>query len=58
MSDEYKDKVVLVTGGGCRQYIRDNYHIQVAAGSSVGFAFNSGCATGKSVLKYIKNVSR
>ena len=34
----------------------DSYHIQVASGSSVGFAFNSGRIAGKSVLKYIKTV--
>ncbi|MBN2321783.1 MAG: FAD-dependent oxidoreductase [Acidobacteria bacterium] len=36
----------------------DSYHISVASGSSVGFAFNSGRIAGKSVLNYIKNVSR
>jgi fumarate reductase flavoprotein subunit len=36
----------------------DSYHIQVASGSSVGFAFNSGRIAGKSALKYINNVSR
>jgi len=35
----------------------DSYHIQVASGSSVGFAFNSGRIAGKSVLKYLNNVS-
>ena len=34
----------------------DSYHIQVASGASVGFAFNSGRIAGKSVLKYIKTV--
>lgn len=34
----------------------DSYHIQVASGSSVGFAFNSGRIAGKSVLKHIKTV--
>jgi fumarate reductase flavoprotein subunit len=36
----------------------DSYHISVASGSSVGFAFNSGRIAGKSVLNYINNVSR
>lgn len=36
----------------------DSYHISVASGSSVGFAFNSGRIAGKSVIKYINNVSR
>jgi fumarate reductase flavoprotein subunit len=34
----------------------DSYHMSVASGSSVGFAFNSGRIAGKSVLKYIKTV--
>ncbi|MEJ2110608.1 MAG: FAD-dependent oxidoreductase [Acidobacteriota bacterium] len=36
----------------------DSYHISVASGSSVGFAFNSGRIAGKRVLDYIKNVPR
>ncbi len=32
----------------------DSYHVSVASGSSVGFAFNSGRIAGKSSLKYIK----
>ena len=35
----------------------DSYHISVASGSSVGFAFNSGRIAGKSVLEYIKTIS-
>jgi fumarate reductase flavoprotein subunit len=31
----------------------DSYHVSVASGSSVGFAFNSGRIAGKTVLKYI-----
>jgi fumarate reductase flavoprotein subunit len=34
----------------------DSYHISVASGSSVGFAFNSGRIAGKSALNYIKTV--
>jgi len=34
----------------------DSYHISVASGSSVGFAFNSGRIAGKNVLNYIKAV--
>jgi fumarate reductase flavoprotein subunit len=32
----------------------DSYHISVASGSAVGFAFNSGRISGKNALKYIK----
>jgi fumarate reductase flavoprotein subunit len=32
----------------------DSYHVSVASGSSVGFAFNSGRIAGKNVLKYLK----
>ncbi len=32
----------------------DSYHVTVASGGSVGFAFNSGRIAGKSVLNYIK----
>lgn len=31
----------------------DSYHVSVASGSSVGFAFNSGRIAGKNVLKYV-----
>jgi fumarate reductase flavoprotein subunit len=34
----------------------DSYHVSVASGSSVGFAFNSGRIAGKSALNYIKTV--
>jgi fumarate reductase flavoprotein subunit len=34
----------------------DSYHVPVASGSSVGFAFNSGRIAGKSALKYIKTL--
>jgi fumarate reductase flavoprotein subunit len=34
----------------------DSYHISVASGSSVGFAFNSGRIAGKSALKYMKTI--
>jgi fumarate reductase flavoprotein subunit len=34
----------------------DSYHVSVASGSSVGFAFNSGRIAGKSAVKYIKTV--
>jgi fumarate reductase flavoprotein subunit len=34
----------------------DSYHVKVASGSSVGFAFNSGRIAGKSALNYIKAV--
>jgi fumarate reductase flavoprotein subunit len=34
----------------------DSYHVSVASGSSVGFAFNSGRIAGKSVLRYIGNI--
>ncbi len=36
----------------------DSYHVKVASGSSVGFAFNSGRIAGKSVLKYLEKVPR
>jgi fumarate reductase flavoprotein subunit len=36
----------------------DSYHISVASGSSSGFAVNSGRIAGKSILHYLKNVSR
>jgi len=36
----------------------DSYHISVASGSSVGFAFNSGRIAGKNALKYMNDVSR
>ena len=36
----------------------DSYHISVASGSSSGFAVNSGRIAGKSILNYLKNVSR
>jgi fumarate reductase flavoprotein subunit len=32
----------------------DSYHVSVASGSSVGFAFNSGRIAGKSALNYLK----
>jgi fumarate reductase flavoprotein subunit len=32
----------------------DSYHVSVASGSSVGFAFNSGRIAGRSALNYIK----
>jgi fumarate reductase flavoprotein subunit len=35
----------------------DSYHVPVASGSSVGFAFNSGRIAGKSALKYLGKVS-
>lgn len=35
----------------------DSYHMSVASGSSVGFAFNSGRIAGKSALKYLEEVS-
>ena len=35
----------------------DSYHMSVASGSSVGFAFNSGRIAGKNVLKYLGKVS-
>jgi len=34
----------------------DSYHVSVASGSSVGFAFNSGRIAGKGVVKYVKTV--
>jgi fumarate reductase flavoprotein subunit len=34
----------------------DSYHVSVASGSSVGFAFNSGRIAGKNVVKYLKTV--
>ena len=34
----------------------DSYHVSVASGSSVGFAFNSGRIAGKNVLRYLKTV--
>jgi fumarate reductase flavoprotein subunit len=34
----------------------DSYHISVASGSSVGFAFNSGRIAGRNALDYIKTV--
>jgi fumarate reductase flavoprotein subunit len=34
----------------------DSYHVSVASGGSVGFAFNSGRIAGKNVLCYINNV--
>ena len=34
----------------------DSYHVSVASGSSVGFAFNSGRIAGKSVLNYLATV--
>jgi fumarate reductase flavoprotein subunit len=34
----------------------DSYHVSVASGGSVGFAFNSGRIAGKSALKYIGKV--
>jgi fumarate reductase flavoprotein subunit len=36
----------------------DSYHVPVASGSSVGFAFNSGRIAGKSALKYLTKVPR
>jgi len=35
----------------------DSYHVNVASGGSVGFAFNSGRIAGKSVLQYIRRIS-
>ena len=35
----------------------DSYHVKVASGSSVGFAFNSGRLAGKSAVKYLKTLS-
>jgi fumarate reductase flavoprotein subunit len=32
----------------------DSYHIIVASGGSVGFAFNSGRIAGKSAVQYLK----
>ncbi len=34
----------------------DSYHVKVASGSSVGFAFNSGRIAGKSVLHYLQTL--
>ncbi len=34
----------------------DTYHVSVASGSSVGFAFNSGRIAGKNAAKYLKTV--
>lgn len=34
----------------------DSYHVTVASGSSVGFAFNSGRIAGKSVLDYLAKI--
>jgi fumarate reductase flavoprotein subunit len=36
----------------------DSYHIRVASGGSVGFAFNSGRIAGKSALRFLNNISR
>jgi fumarate reductase flavoprotein subunit len=36
----------------------DSYHVNVASGGSVGFAFNSGRIAGKSALWYLNNCSR
>jgi fumarate reductase flavoprotein subunit len=35
----------------------DSYHVSVASGGSVGFAFNSGRIAGKSALKYLGKVA-
>ncbi len=34
----------------------DSYHVKVASGSSVGFAFNSGRIAGKNALKFISSL--
>ena len=34
----------------------DSYHVSVASGSSVGFAFNSGRIAGKNAVKYLKTL--
>jgi fumarate reductase flavoprotein subunit len=36
----------------------DSYHVSVASGGSVGFAFNSGRIAGKNVLKYLGKMFR